>query len=269
MSTNPGQQLKRVREQLGLSMRDVESAASRIAAKLTNPEFLCPISRISDIESKGIVPSIFKLFSFSVIYGKDHRELCALYGVDWDTIASLRHGLQIPKTYPFNASAGALNVMIPTSIDPGFDVRRTTNVVRMIQKWGVVPATFLSQLLESGHTYAFVGIEDFTMYPLVMPGSFLQIDENKRTVISEGWRSEYERPIFFIETRDEFLCAWCSVTHGQLTIQPHPLSSVPPQTFRYPRDADIVGQVVGLAMRLDGWVPEATTLTAKSLARVN
>lgn len=269
MSIAAGQQLKRIREQLGLSMRDVEAASSTIAAKFQNEEFQVPISRLSDIESKGVLPSIFKFFSLAVIYGKDHRDLCAVYGVDWDKVASARQYAHVPKTHLFNALRSALHVQVPTVVDPAFDVRRTTNVVRMIQKWGVVPAAFLSQMVASGHTYAFIGTEDFTMYPMVMPGSFLQVDETRTRVANEGWRSEYERPIYFIETRQEFICAWCKVSTGQLMTQPHPLSPATPRVFRYPQEAEVIGQVVGIAMRLDDWKPEQFSSARKSSPRLN
>ena len=58
-----GLNLRGVRERLGLTMREVESASVRIAERHGNDEFaVCP-SRLSDIETKGLVPSIFRLYS--------------------------------------------------------------------------------------------------------------------------------------------------------------------------------------------------------------
>ena len=269
MSIVAGQQLRRIREQLGLSMRDVEAASSSIAARFENEEFLIAISRLSDIESKGVLPSIFKLFSLSAIYGRDQGELCALYGVDWGQIASARQDARVPKTHIFNALRSVSRVEVPTVVDPGFDVRRTTNVVRMIQKWGAVPASFVAHMAASGHTYGFIGTEDLTMYPLVMPGSFVQVDETRNRVTNDGWRSEYERPLYFIETREEFICAWCKVSDGLLMIQPHPLSPSTPRVFRYPQQAEVIGQVVGIAMRLDDWKPESFGTGKKPHLRLN
>jgi len=268
MSITAGRQLKQVREQLGLSMREVEAASLAIAKKLDNPEFHVPISRLSDIETKGVLPNLFRLFSLSTIYGRDHQDLCAYYGVDWDALASVRECAQVPKTHLFSALRSALTFKVPTVVDPAFDVRRTTNIVRMIQKWGTVPASFLGKVAASGHTYAFVGTEDFTMYPLVMPGSFLQIDEDENEVLQEGWRSEYERPIYFIETRDEFICSWCKLSDGHLLTQPHPLSPAIPRVFRHPQEAEVIGRVVGVAMRLQDWQPDESR-NRKAVPRLN
>src|SRR5438105_4803779 len=79
---SPGQHLRIVREQLGLTMRDVEMASATISAKHGNDDFAIPLSRLSDIETKGIVPSIFRLYSLAVIYRRDLRDILAWYGID-------------------------------------------------------------------------------------------------------------------------------------------------------------------------------------------
>jgi hypothetical protein len=82
-------------------------------------------------------------------------------------------------------------------MDPGFDFRKTVNLGRMIERWGLVPIAYLSQFSNSKYSYGYVGSEDFTMYPVLLPGSFIQIDESANTVSEGNWRSEYERPIYF------------------------------------------------------------------------
>ena len=89
-------------------------------------------------------------------------------------------------------------------------------------------------------------MDDFTMYPLLPPGSFIQIDESRKRVRRAGWRSEYERPIYFIQTRDGYVCSWCA--HASVLL-PHPLSPMAPQTVRA-QEADVIGQVIGAAIRL-------------------
>jgi hypothetical protein len=144
------------------------------------------------------------------------------------------------------------------------------NLGRMIQSWGIVPLQFLPRLQRTPHTYAFLGTEDLTMYPLLMPGSFLQVDESRTQILREGWRSEYERPIYFVEAREEFLCSWCNITESdQLVIQPHPLSPATPRVFRYRQDVDVIGQVVGVAMRLTDWKPIGSRSPDERQARLN
>jgi hypothetical protein len=144
------------------------------------------------------------------------------------------------------------------------------NLSRMIQRWGVVPLKFIPGFKHGQHLYAFLGMEDFTMYPLLMPGSFLQVDESKTEIVNEGWRSEYERPIYFVETREEYICSWCNLTEGsQLVLQPHPLSPVSPRVLRNLEDAEVLGQVIGVAMRLNEWKPVSQRPAARRQEQLN
>jgi hypothetical protein len=270
MSIYAGQQLRHRREELGLTLRDVEAASSEIAARHANQEFFIPFSRLSEIETKGLLPSIFRIYTLAAIYHRDYRTICAWYDVRLDAIVEDSKVAQIPKTHRFDGAPHPDSLELPIAVDPGFDVRRTMNLSRMIQRWGTVPLRFLSELKRGPHFYAFLGMEDFTMYPLLMPGSFLQVDERKTTIVNEGWRSEYERPIYFVETREEFICSWCSLTDGdRLVLQPHPLSPVAPRVFRNLEDAEVLGQVVGVAMRLNEWKPVAPPATSGQQARLN
>jgi transcriptional regulator with XRE-family HTH domain len=256
MSIHAGQQLRHLREGLGLTLRDVESASTEIAARHANQEFFIPFSRLSEIETKGLIPSIFRIYTLAAIYRSDYRTICGLYEVKFDSIADDSNIAQIPKTHRFGSVPHPDSLSFPIDVDPGFDVRRTMNLSRMIQRWGVVPLQFIPGFKRGQHIYAFLGTEDFTMYPLLMPGSFLQVDESKTEIVNEGWRSEYERPIYFVETREEFICSWCNLTDGdQLVLQPHPLSPVSPRVLRNLEDAEVLGRVVGVAMRLNEWKP--------------
>ena len=39
------------------------------------------------------------------------------------------------------------------------------------------------------------------MYPLLRPGSFVQIDSHVNRTHPSRWRTEFDRPIYFIELR--------------------------------------------------------------------
>jgi hypothetical protein len=145
---------------------------------------------------------------------------------------------------------GRGDVHVPTKLDPGFDIKRSTDLGRMIENWGTVPMQYLQELSKKKYIYAYVGMEDLTMYPLLLPGSFVQVDESRSRVEEKKWRSELERPIYFVETREGHVCCWCSVRRGEIILQSHPLSPVPARILKHPQDAEVVGQVVGVAMRL-------------------
>jgi hypothetical protein len=250
-----GLNLRGVRERLGLTMREVESTSFRIAERHGNDEFaVCP-SRLSDIETKGLVPSIFRLYSLSIVYRCDLREILAWYGIDLSmSAADLQLSLP-PKSHVEESLKSTSAVAIPTRLDPAFDPRRTANLSRMVEQWGLVPLAHLANLSSDKYMYGYVGSEDFTMFPLLPPGTFLQVDESRNKIVQGMWRTELERPIYFVETRDGYTCCWCHLKGEQIVLQPHPLSPVPVRMLRHPQEAEVIGQVVGIALKLGEWVP--------------
>lgn len=260
-----GQKLRALREQMGLTIRDVEHASGRIAERHGSQDFVLSLSRLSEIETKGVLPNIYRLYSLAVIYRLQLRELLDWYGVSADDIASDLALVAPPRSHKVEALADLPAVRMPVKLDPGFDPRRTANLGRMIERWGVVPLAFLTQFANTKYTYGYIGSEDFTMYPLLLPGSFVQIDEARSQVTEAMWHSEYERPIYFLETREGYCCCWCTLKGDQIVLQPHPLSPTAVRVLRHPRDAEVIGQVVGVAMRLDGWRPALSGSGSKDL----
>ena len=253
MALNGGQRLRTLRENLGYRMRDVELASNQIAQRFQSDEFTIPPSRLSDIETKGIVPSIFRLYSFAAIYRREYRELLSFYGLELDGI-SADIGFGHPqKSHVSDALSNVKEVQMPIRLDPGFSLQKTTDLRRAIEQWGSVPMAHLEQLADDRYAYGYIGSEDFTMYPILPPGSFVQVDKTRNKVEEGTWRSEYERPIYFVEMRDGYTCCWCSMKRDSIVLQPHPLSPATVRILRYPQEAEILGQVVGAALRLGDW----------------
>jgi transcriptional regulator with XRE-family HTH domain len=253
VQTNGGQRLRALREALGYRMRDVELASNQIARRFACEEFAIPPSRLSDIETKGIIPSIFRLYSFAAIYRREYRELLSFYGLELDGISADISFGHPQKSHLSEALHNVKQVRMPTKLDPGFSLQKTTDLRRLIEQWGTVPMAYLELLKDDPYTYGYIGSEDFTMYPILPPGSFVQVDEAKNKVGEGLWRSEFERPIYFVEMRDGYTCCWCAIKRDSIVLQPHPLSPVPVRVLRYPQEAEVLGQVVGVAMRLGDW----------------
>jgi hypothetical protein len=236
-------------------MRDVETASARIAERHGNDEFAVSPSRLSDIETKGLVPSIFRLYSLAVIYRRDLRDLLSWYGIDVNaSVPDVKLSLP-PRSHRCEILQSASAVQMPTRLDPAFDPRRTGNLGRMVEQWGLVPLTYLTQFASDHYFYGYIGSEDFTMYPILPPGTFLQIDESRNKIVHGMWRSEYERPIYFVETREGYTCCWCTMKGENIVLQPHSLSPAPVRILRHPQSAEVIGQVVGIALKLGEWRP--------------
>lgn len=76
----PGEKLRLTRLQQGMTMRDVHSATIRLAMERSNEEFIIAPSRLSAIERRGTVPSIYKLQALAHVYNIDLPTIAKWYG---------------------------------------------------------------------------------------------------------------------------------------------------------------------------------------------
>src|SRR5208282_1341503 len=159
-------------------------------------------------------------------------------------------------------------ISFPVRFDRSFDLDNTNLLNRMVEIWGEVPIALLQQLDIRHSLYAYIGLKDFTLYPLLRPGSFVQIDQRVRKIQPLRWRTEFDRPIYFVELRDGYACSWCELQDGYLLLLPHPLSSCSVRRLDYGKEAEIVGQVTAVAMRLTEAPESASDGTAKLPKRV-
>lgn len=251
MMEEAGQKLKRVRERLRLRFRDVEEASARISARHGSDEFTIALSRLADIENKGTLPTIYRLYSLCAIYRLDITEVLAWYGVRISDLPG-DAGVALPaRTHlvGFRAPEDG-EVQLPISLDPGLDISRTVFLSRLIQRWGKLPLMLLQNVDLKSHRYGLIGTDDWSMYPIIPPGSLVVIDDTRRRIVNSGWTTEFERPIYFLEHRDGYACGWCTQREGRITVQPHPASFGEAESFDYPAEIEIIGQVTQVAMTL-------------------
>ncbi len=243
--------LKQLRARLGITVREVEEQTQKIAQAQGNPEFFVSNAWLTRLENRSSVPSIHKLFSLSTVYRIRFSDLLPMFGIDVGLLEKYQIGTPPPHTHLVNLEENdsAKTVTFPVRFDPGFRVEETNLLSRMVQVWGEVPVSLLRQLDIRRGQYGYIGLLDFMMHPLLRPGSFVLIDQNLRNVQSSQWRTEYDRPVYFIELRAGYACCWCEMRGNELLLIPHPLSSSPHRRFPV-RDAEIIGQVTAVAMRI-------------------
>lgn len=246
-----GQKLKRIRERLNLRFRDVEEASIKIAQRRNNDEFIVALSRLADIENKGTVPSIYRLYSLCAIYRLELSDALSWYGINLSSLPGDAALIEHERTHLVGFRPEEGEVQVPLALDPGLDLTRTVFLSRMIQRWGTLPLILLNKMDLMSFRYGFIGTDDWFMSPIIPPGSFVVVDESRRRIAASGWTNEFDRPIYFLEHRDGYRCGWCSLKEGQITVQPHPSSLCDPEVYAHPEEIEIVGQVTRVAMILD------------------
>ena len=77
-----GKKLAKLRKQRGLTLRAVRDISEQVAVMLRSRAFIVQPSGLSQIETRGDIPSIYKLYSLSIAYERTMREILCFYGLN-------------------------------------------------------------------------------------------------------------------------------------------------------------------------------------------
>jgi transcriptional regulator with XRE-family HTH domain len=246
-SEEPGRWLRNIRIALQLSTRDVEHLSRSIADQKGSQDYYISHAWVTDLEKGEYTPTIYKMSSLSIIYKRDYSEILGRFGVHLSDIGREQTALGLPRTHVIDLSAEH-NIVIPPEIKDKIPLKHTNLVSKMFELWGRIPATILHGMTKHA-VYGYVGMEDYTLYPLIRPGSFVEIDAKQKKIDRRSWSSEFDRPIYFVELRDSYVCSWCEVREDRLLLVPHPQSRAEIREVRYPYDAEIIGRVTAVSMK--------------------
>lgn len=255
LSSSPASssRLKAERERLSLSIRDVSLMTRDIAKQRNNADYYIAHSTLADIENGKQMPSVCKLYSLSVIYKRRFDELAAWCGVPIAEAEKEHRALAFPRTYLLGSPSETAARVILTASELRQKLRsEPTNLVsRMLDAWkGQFPATLLQYLDWEKNLYGYVGMRDYTLFPHVRPGSFVQIDPRHKRILPLSWHGEHDRPVYFFELRDSYVCSWCELHDNDLILVPSRESGREARHVRYPNDVTIVGRVTAISMRI-------------------
>ena len=62
-------------------MRDVHAASLEIARQQRNPAFVISPTRLHHIETKNVLPSIYRVYTLATVYGRTRDQILDLYEV--------------------------------------------------------------------------------------------------------------------------------------------------------------------------------------------
>jgi transcriptional regulator with XRE-family HTH domain len=247
-----GQRLKELREGLGLSIREVERRSERLAVLKKNSEYYLSRGWLTDIENGTHVPSIYKIYSLATFYKRGWAELVAFFDMHVSELSRDQARFGLPNTVLLEepVELDLKTVTLPLRPRGDLSLEQTNLLSKLVTIWGDIPIPLVQRLNSRKSLYGFIGLSDRTLSPLIRPGSFVQIDVKQRKIIARPSATVFDRPIYFVELRGSYACGWCELKDGHLIILAHPNSGRATRQFEYPREAEIVGRVTGVAMRI-------------------
>lgn len=247
-----GAKLKELRVRLGFTLRDVEASSRQLAAEKRNPDFFISRGWLNNVENGTNTPSIYKLYSLGAIYQTHWTNIFSFFGLHVSELGRDQALFGVPRTQLIADSEENEDgtVVVPLRSRKDLPLDKTSLLSRLVEIWGEIPIRLIQHLDLRKSVYGLIGLDDFTMYPLIRPGSIVRIDGNQRKVLPVKWENEHERPIYFIELRNEYICSWCEIREGHLLAVPYPNSRCEIRRFPYPHEAELVGRVTGVTMRL-------------------
>jgi transcriptional regulator with XRE-family HTH domain len=235
-----GVRLRTIRQKWKLTLREVEARSLLFAQEKGNQSYQVSASWLHRLEREEHELTVNKLIALADIYNIPADQL----------LGSLNPG--DPQSILMQLSSPNVTMLLT-----GGPLQEQAKY--LIPDIGPEPpdeTALLSSengLLPDPYRRGIIGRRDRTLAPMIPSGSIVHIDTRKRSISSrKDWTHEFHRPVYFLMTRDAYVCGWAELnkTSDWLTLIPHPLSPASSRRWKYRTEIENIGRVVVVAIRL-------------------
>ena len=238
-----GARLRTMRRQWQLSLREVEQRSLHFAKELGNESYQVSASWLNRLEREEHELTVNKLIVLAHIYSVSPEQLLRSVHSGYAQPTPIRQ-LSNPNA-TILLTEGLLEdqakYLLPDTTGPDIPPDETT----------LLPGD--NDPLRPPYRRGIIGKRDRTLDPMLPAGSMVQIDSRQRAISSrKNWMHEFQRPIYFLITRDAYVCGWCELDRDSewLTLVPHPLSPASSRRWRYRKEIENIGRVIFVAIPL-------------------
>jgi transcriptional regulator with XRE-family HTH domain len=238
-----GARLRMIRQEWQLSLREVEERSRSIARERGDSSYQVSASWLARLESGEHELTVNKLVALAEIYSVHTHQL--LHSIDPENAQSLILAqLSSPNETLLLAEGTEKPQTAPFLRDTPFPVQSPGETTLLATENGQSRTPYRRGI---------IGRLDLTLDPMIPAGSIVQIDISKREISQKkDWTHEFQRPIYFLKTKDRYICGWCELDRNSewLTLIPHPLSPAPSRRWKYRTEVQILGRVMSVVIRL-------------------
>ena len=238
-----GLRLRTIRQQWQLSLREVEERSLRFAQERGSQSYQVSASWLNRLEREEHELTVDKLIVLADIYNLPTEQL----------LKSIFPGEPRPTLLKQTSCPNA--TMLLTEGRLGEQARYllpdTIGADQPPEETTLLAAE--NSLAAAPYRRGIIGKRDRTLDPMIPAGSIVQIETQKRSIsLRKDWTHEFKRPIYFLATREGYVCGWCELDRDSdwLTLIPHPLSPASSRRWKYRKEIENIGRVTFVAIRL-------------------
>ena len=245
----PGALIESARLRAGLSFRSASNLSRIIAKNLGDHRYFASSGTLSDYETADKLPRhIHKLFTLAIVYSFPFRDLIRSFGIALDdfakTAVSQRPSVsRTPRTSRIRKTKD--------EISDGFfeSVRIQFGHLPLFLRTALPTLSGLSQI-SLRDVFWFAG-EANPLHPLLRSASFVLVNRRSKKPRIFPRMPLWTQPLYLLQDRTgSYLAGSCAIEDRQLMVYGYPQGFTEGQPVRRHIDADVVGQIVGVARSL-------------------
>lgn len=244
-----GRKLLIIRKQHKLSLRQVEGLTRTIANRYGDKARSISASWLGRIERETHSITHKQLESLEEVYGISHDELSQELLPEEETPYAHHPHLPDVPTAVLKGLTSPEGPLLPP--ERWMTYFPDTTLLPLVSERSGRAARRASR--DAALLYGVVGARDNTLVPFVHPGAIVEINPAIRRIeASRIFHSIFERPIYFLRSRDGYHFGWCDVDaeHEWLTLVPSAMAVASHRRWRYRREVEVVGRVHRILTRV-------------------
>jgi hypothetical protein len=247
----PGAFLKTARLHAGLSFRSASKLSHVIAITLGDDRYFASSGTLSDYEARDKPPRhIHKLFTLSIVYSVPFRALLRSFGIAVDDFGKTT----VTQETKVSRAQRTSRVRIRRTKDEP----RDGFFENVANQFGHLPL-FLGSALPTLSGLAHISLRDVfrlggetnPLHPSLRGALFVLVNRRSKKPRIFSRMPHWAQPLYLLQDRDgSYLAASCTIEDGRLAVYAYPQDFTEGQPVRRYTDADVVGQIVGVARSL-------------------